>query len=126
MHVKRVIIHLLSPSLFLVSTTAPHILAATKPTSPAESVLGTILLPPSLFKTLSDDKSRDGIWFSLHENANFFPIIEDAAPNETVGSPVISATVGGESIVKLSEPVLFTLRILNEVSHMCTVVVYSA
>jgi hypothetical protein len=78
------------------------------------TVLGTIHLPPSLFDALADQEATEiGLWFSLHRTANFFTLEDASSENDSVSTPVISATLGGHAVRDLEIPVLFSLRLLN-------------
>ena len=81
-----------------------------------EILLGSIKLPPSLFETLEDEKLLNvGVWFSLHRTGDFFPQQENSTAEDAVATPIISATVGGQRVRNLTEPVTFLLRLLNQV-----------
>ena len=85
-------------------------------TSSRAPVLGTIQLPSSLFLSLDDKEVTEvGLWFSLHRTANLFPLLDFTSENDSVSTPVISATLGGHHVDDLSEPVRFTLRLLDQV-----------
>jgi hypothetical protein len=78
-------------------------------------VLGTIELPGSLFLSLDDKEVTEvGLWFSLHRTANMFPLLDISSENDSVSTPVISATLGGHHVEDLPEPVRFTLRLVNQ------------
>jgi hypothetical protein len=79
-------------------------------------VLGTIALPGSLFLSLDDKELTEvGLWFSVHRTANMFPLLDISSENDSVSTPVISATLGGHHVEDLQEPVRFTLRLLDQV-----------
>ena len=85
------------------------------------TVLGSIELPESLFIALTDKEEEEenelGVWFSLHKTAHLFSPMDSLSENNSVSTPVISATVGGHSVEGLDEddPIIITLRLLNQV-----------
>ena len=86
--------------------------------SDSDTILGTIHLPPSLFRTLNDKELTEvGVWFSLHRVGSLFPLPPTASENDSVSTPIISATVAGQTLQDLpeSEPVRFSLRLHNQV-----------
>ena len=102
-----------------VGTTAPLKIeteTSTEDSPDSGTVLGSIHLPPALFLALSEELTEVGVWFSLHKRGSFFPLPDDATVNDSVSTPVISATVGGHAVHGLLEPVLFSLQLLNRVS----------
>ena len=79
----------------------------------------SILLPPSLFeKTFDQDtNSSVGLFFVLYETAKLLPLANGSRENYTVGSPVIGATVIGQSINNLTEPITIKLELHNDVRN---------
>ena len=73
----------------------------------------SISLPPSLFAELRNT-TEIGIGFTFYRTAALFPLPE-GSPYLTVGSSVIGALVGGQSISNLSEPVTIFLRLTQPV-----------
>ena len=103
-----------------MGTTAPLKIeteTSTEDSPDSGTVLGSIHLPPALFLALSEELTEVGVWFSLHKRGSFFPLPDDATVNDSVSTPVISATVGGHAMHGLLEPVLFSLQLLNRVSY---------
>ena len=79
-------------------------------------VLGAISLPGSLIHAMVDKEAMGlGMWFSLHRTANLFPLSDISSEYDSVSTPVISATLGGDQVEDLEEAVYFTLRLLNQV-----------
>lgn len=76
--------------------------------------MGAIHLPPELFEVMDKEVAEVGMWFSLHENGNFFPLPDGASENDSVSTPIISATVGGQKVQDLKEPIMFSLHLLNK------------
>ena len=108
---------------FLSRTDSLRVLAELKESGEGSTVLGSIQLPSSLFETLADKEASElGLWFSLHKSAIFFPHPDTAAENGSVSTPVVSATLGGHHVEDLEEPVVITLRLLNQVCMPCVCV----
>ena len=74
----------------------------------------SISLPPSLFAELRTTTDV-GLGFTFYRTAALFPLPEDSPSNLTIGSSVIGALVGGQSISDLSEPVTIFLRLTQPV-----------
>ena len=74
----------------------------------------SISLPPSLFAELRNT-TEIGIGFTFYRTAALFPLPEGSPSNLTIGSSVIGALVGGQSISNLNEPVTIFLRLTQPV-----------
>ena len=72
-----------------------------------------IALPVSLFEEINT--TDVGVFFTFYETAALFPLRGDLPDNFTVGTSVIGAAVAGEIFQNLSEPIVITLQMLNEV-----------
>lgn len=88
-------------------------IAAYNSTGIPNAGVGQVSLPPSLFSTLG---SKDaGVVFSVYEEAAFFPVSEDLQGTHSIESAVFSATVAGENITGLTEPLTIVLQLRNQV-----------
>lgn len=74
----------------------------------------SISLPSSLFAELQTTTDV-GLGFTFYRTAALFPLPEDSPSNLTIGSSVIGALVGGQSISNLSQPVTIFLRLTQPV-----------
>ena len=74
----------------------------------------SISLPPSLFAELRNT-TEIGIGFTFYRTAALFPLPEGSPSNLTIGSSVIGALVGGQSISNLNESVTIFLRLTQPV-----------
>ena len=91
------------------------------------SKLASILLPASLEDELSSS-GVVGVYFKVYETPVMFPISgagEFADRQEETGgnlavSHVISATVGGEEVRDLKEPISFTIKLASDVRVLCS------
>ena len=78
------------------------------------SVLGNIQLPSSLFKALPvETDDMIGVWFTLYRKGSFFPPPE--FKNNSLSTPVISATVEKYPVYGLRDRVSFSLQLFNKV-----------
>ncbi len=81
--------------------------------------IASAFLPPSLFDLIEGSEDV-GVLFTLYDSSNLFPVQEDK-PNDTiVGSPIVGATVVGESFVNLEEPVIILLRLSTAEGQVST------
>ena len=78
-----------------------------------------MFLPASLFQSINTTETSVGIFYTVYETGNLFPIRNategtNASVKTVVGSPVLAVTVGPRlNFSNLTEPVTILLR-LNE------------
>ena len=75
--------------------------------------IAQVSLPPTLFGNVAS--SRVGIIFSVYKDAGFFPLKNDSQEGISIGTPVVAATIAGEKIFNLTEPVRIVLRLQTKV-----------
>ena len=79
--------------------------------------IASVFLPPELFDLL-EDVDEVGLIFAVYENAALFPLPEGSSENDTIGSPVLGASVAGRTFVALEEPVIILLHLFDAVRNI--------
>ena len=89
--------------------------------SSTKASLNAIYIPPRTFENINITGNRTGVVFSFYADNALFPIrlnqtVSDNTTYKAIGSAVLSATLAGQEIKGLIEPINITLSITLTVS----------
>ncbi len=76
-----------------------------------------IFLSESLFEDIVNEgnESDVSLFFTFYETPVLFPLGSATPPTITVGSAIIGATISGQEIQNLTDPITIFLELVNEV-----------
>ena len=77
----------------------------------------SVFLPSQVFTELETQEDV-GLFFSVYESPQLFPLAENSNPNDVIGSPVVGASVA-ENLDVFDGNIIIMLRLNDSVSLKC-------